>query len=992
MKKIVSILLTMTMLVSCLISAGIVYAEDSLVTPYGTIGSDYADAQSYPWVLFDASSNFIGGYNTFGTTSAGGVLGMARWYDGCTIYLRRDIADSGRYLNLVYHKTNNIDLGGHTLTISANNPMFEILNKGSGGNSKFNVSNGTIALKSWSLISYSESAPTIASSAEFTFTNVTFKLAENASLTDLIATYSATAYSKAITSNIVFNDCVFDMTANVPASGINLIGAGDVSNTVTVNITVNGSVVKATSMDGIKIASINNNNSKVAFAPNASDEYLILGLPAGSSTPSESLLLNTGEYGEFLFSSSADGVDYYEIGVLDVIPTEYGDIPIEYASVDAYPFAVFKADGTFVGAYAKWSQGSDQSGALPSARWAGDGCVILMRRDFAHGDISAYPNLSNANHTHNLDLGGYTLTISSQSSGLFYAQGKAHADVTTVNIKNGSIKVNSEAIVHTWAGAGKTFNFNFTDVNIGFASGAKPSNLICVNAKQDYSNYTTNFNFNNCNIDFKTNAPAGMEVCFEVGTSTAAENNNFTLKDCTITAPNTDTIPLYSINNENSSIIFDSSDGEKYLTLITVAAASKPQYNFATTAQDGASPSLALYDVTSSLKTYYLTTKAALVSEYGEIPLKYESGSSYPFALFDANGNFINVYGHWGGNDASGVLGSARWYDGSIILLRTNYKMSNTNGRDGYPNLGHHEIKFTVDLGGYAFDTSESDYYMFNFATRDNKTKPFGMIVKNGTIIVGKNPVLNFSYGGSAAQNYTVNYGFNDVCFKLAQGATTSNIFGYSVTDATNKFLNVNLALEDCVYDFGANVPANGITLFNAGDVNGNTTATVTVAGGSIAADDYANVRLSSLNNAASKINFAKGSDDKLLTATIAAEKDITHEPVSSDGKKFAFADRQVADGVATYTIAETDDFEMWLKDDSVEVYNVTGACKLYLASYTGNEVTYVHVIDVTENTSFDIPAEFEGAEILKAFLWNENNIAPLCVDQWVVLNTAVSE
>lgn len=72
MIKSVSILLTM--FVSCLISAGIVYAEDSLVTPYGTIGADSADSTSYPWVLFKAYGTFDGGYSTFGTALK--ALGM----------------------------------------------------------------------------------------------------------------------------------------------------------------------------------------------------------------------------------------------------------------------------------------------------------------------------------------------------------------------------------------------------------------------------------------------------------------------------------------------------------------------------------------------------------------------------------------------------------------------------------------------------------------------------------------------------------------------------------------------------------------------------------------------------------------------------------------------------------------------------------------------------------------------------------------------------
>ena len=185
--------------------------------------------------------------------------------------------------------------------------------------------------------------------------------------------------------------------------------------------------------------------------------------------------------------------------------TKYGTIPAEYANKTDYPFAVFKSDKTFVGAYSDWAIDGKAS-ALNNSKDSGS--VVLMRRDFSYTG-SKYNNLSQTKTGIVIDLGGYTFTSTALS--FLNAQKKTNNN-TGITVKNGEILIGSQALLRLDTGDvsggvqynGKQgFDLSFDNVRIVLADNASTADCLCFNAFESSDpGMFCNLTFTDCRFDF----------------------------------------------------------------------------------------------------------------------------------------------------------------------------------------------------------------------------------------------------------------------------------------------------------------------------------------------------------------------------------------------------------------------------------------------------------------------------------------------------------
>ena len=145
-------------------------------------------------------------------------------------------------------------------------------------------------------------------------------------------------------------------------------------------------------------------------------------------------------------------VPYYVDGdntvyMITTLKTDYGTISESYASAQSYPFVVFDKDGNCKTAGYKFT-----TDIAAAACAAGDGSVILLRRDFnmdTDKQSGGVQNLSKINGSILIDLGGHTVTMGAGGSADAFIRAEPYAQgyVTNITVKNGKFIVGKDPIV-----------------------------------------------------------------------------------------------------------------------------------------------------------------------------------------------------------------------------------------------------------------------------------------------------------------------------------------------------------------------------------------------------------------------------------------------------------------------------------------------------------------------------------------------------------------
>lgn len=263
--------------------------------------------------------------------------------------------------------------------------------------------------------------------------------------------------------------------------------------------------------------------------------------------------------------------------------------------------------------------------------------------------------------------------------------------------------------------------------------------------------------------------------------------------------------------------------------------------------------------------TVYSLTEDALSSIYGTVPDEYSDVEKYPFAVFDNKGQFVMASDNFAANSASGALSSlAQQKEGTFyILLRRDFVYEEAV----FGNLSFIYGRVTIDLGGYTFSCNEShDKGLFYAdAKRSADTE---IIVKNGRMLVGKNPIVIFGGWGASGYKYmekvkNFSFVFENITFGLLEGATATRLVsGYK--GGSDAPVNAFVTLNECVFDLST-VKPRSIVLFTAGDDTGNVKGSVTVIGGYIIVDEPKRVTVQSVMNRESEVMFRMGEEGYII-------------------------------------------------------------------------------------------------------------------------------
>ena len=880
--------------------------DNPLVTKYGTISSTYEDAEKYPFAVFTDTGTFRGGFSLL-STAAHNAKGYSNASNKTAIiFLRRDYTtvvnnynDSPQgdaYDNWAQVKgTVVIDLNDHTITQGDNaSGIFAIVNsKGMDGTtfpSNYVVKNGTLLAGSnpilrarmWTTNQSDGTTPVDISKKLFTwdFNNVTFGFKSGATTSNLLLGYESpqvTSNPKAAPFFFNYNDCTFDMT-NAP-SGANLFNANAADSTmITSTVTVTGGEIKnAASLSLAQLYSLNSTNtngSSVTFKKNADGDYTKIYVTEGGAAPSGDV---PTEDGALIYVKTATDSGYV-LYTLTNLTTKYGAIPADKASIQDYPFILFKKVGetyTYYGAYKLLYGDQDYTnGVIGQAvgllknnsyngeSWADGACdaIILLRRDYTLSSNERFDNLAHLKGNITIDLGGNSLyesttktgTAATRKASLFHSISKRFAtDVgnmvfpTNFTVENGSIYVYGSSVLHmeSWQCldeygiiSDKKFTWNFNNVTFGLQKGATAQSLVTGSFVKYSSNVAgkgaTPFGItlNNCVFDLKTVAPTSEFTIL---------GNNFE-PDCYMTldisvnggkvlANSLTNIRIYDLNSEVGSICFNAL-GDEALKLEINSGAAYPSYDPCFYDKDGKEYTFLYSKAESGSDVYELALSIA--TKYGNIPARYASEETYPLVVF-LDGKFVFATDKIGVDAKDSAFHRAKT-NGSVILLRRNYTFTGPK----YQNLSQTNGAITFDLGGFTISCEQTGDYPLFFAQKKT-TYDSTVTVINGTILTAKNPIVTFSAWAGSSGSYTggkqFNINFEDVTLGAVAGTKPAVLIASASENLSEPKTPCALTLTDCTIDLTG---LTDTTVFNIKDASSIICVALRVNGGKIIGDD----------------------------------------------------------------------------------------------------------------------------------------------------------
>ncbi len=480
-------------------------------TAYGTIPDEYADAEKYPFAVFDGEGNFIGAYESFYSNSGSAVnaakdhqRSKAVWNSAlgkhvgasAVVLARRDYdSTNDAYYNWAQITGEiTIDLGGFTVTNThGTNAIFDLESKPAAFGGLYfyptavNVINGTLKTKSVAFLRLKANETDVESANSIgdklytvNFEGVTFALTDDATISSMMVAYRTvdsadkTVFeSEKIPTPYEFNfdGCTFDIT-NHSSSAFTVLNADPAeARWIRVGMNVIGSKIKAGAMSGVSVFSSSGaNGSSVLFSANANGEYLRI--ESSDTDYKAENAFPTDDGVRFLIQDEADKGNYTLGESTDPNVTKYGSLPENY-DAEKYPFALF-FDGAFVGGYTHWANTADNDSSddhkdviqqakakVGAAAGAGKIAYVLLCRDYALDSTSyardkngnlineKYNNYSQIGGTVILDLGGHRLTLGAEH--FITATSKATSGVihdSALKLTNGTVVFGAKSVVY----------------------------------------------------------------------------------------------------------------------------------------------------------------------------------------------------------------------------------------------------------------------------------------------------------------------------------------------------------------------------------------------------------------------------------------------------------------------------------------------------------------------------------------------------------------
>lgn len=577
-----------------------ILSEGGVVTPYGTIPSDYADAQTYPFAIFKYNSSDKKYEFKQASKKWKDATGYIDDYtkndsDKVVLLVRRDYtntsdASNDTALNAL-NGTVTFDLGGFTLTRSSTIFSFAVFSADYKDNvGEVIIKNGTL-LTTKSQIFCSQIGGSISATGK-TFNvrieDVTLGFAPGAAAGNNMfwATYTNKEYNadngeshptKNVTINVEFVNCTFDLETNKPSSGTPklFIFKDDKSNNLmNHNVSFKGGRIISEDLSGVTFQSLNSGKDIITFEADDNGEYTKL---VRSSTAKDASHLNKAY-------PMADGngyfVEIFDDGISSVyeltsLKTPYGTAPTtaKYLSAIDYPFYIFKG-GEFVAAASTWKDAvSTACGLVSSESDAGLSVQIVMRRDYdIYKATEGSVNFNTAMGTVVLDMGGYTVTtvdgyfidISISNATAAYLGYESRFVVRNGSIVNRRATLPSIGIGHSGKSPdGKKKTLSFTFENVTFKT--TDYSIIRDWGHSGATGLNVNLIFDGCTYDFNYMTEDPVMFYFSSGNSSVVANVKFI--GGKIIASKIANFTLINYRSEDTVVFVKDADG-KYTALV----------------------------------------------------------------------------------------------------------------------------------------------------------------------------------------------------------------------------------------------------------------------------------------------------------------------------------------------------------------------------------------------------------------------------------------
>ena len=479
------------------------YDPNMVDTVYGSIPSQFADAEKWPFAVFKNGS-FYQAYATWNEVLRAGNSILTKETPKATLLLRRDYSTSEDTESLqdlyTFEGELTFDLGNHTLTRGKYH-LFQIMAKKTTAKARstsLKITNGTIQTQGSAPLVINSRDSALADHFYFEFDGVTFSYASGSTSSNMIAvTYTNGSVETEVSAT--FKNCVFNL---IGAPSCTIFGLKEESGaSKSAYVTIENSVFVANTLTGVSLFTATGNDTFTL------GEGVTFRLPTSFNVSPFTYSDTTGITYALELKETVGDESVYTLKETEVSSddTAYGEIPAQYSNATTYPFVVFDQNKKFFAAYEKWDTFlSSGSKILTSSNKK---AYLLVRRDYDTSEnSSSSQNWYTFSGSIEIDLGGNTITIGAKSH-LFQLINKCTKDTTTdITITNGSIvtyKNYTPFIIngHTSSTANYTVNLTCNRVNFVYHKSSTLSYLLL----DCYTSGTTESNliatFNSCTFD-----------------------------------------------------------------------------------------------------------------------------------------------------------------------------------------------------------------------------------------------------------------------------------------------------------------------------------------------------------------------------------------------------------------------------------------------------------------------------------------------------------
>ncbi|MBQ3016297.1 MAG: metallophosphoesterase [Clostridia bacterium] len=936
--------------------------SDVEIDGYGTLPSNYADAELYPIVLFqDGLFKQAFAANQFKealTDARGLVLSHTGVQDpdkpAAKILLRGDAVSLSREEN-VGQAVGKIDinLNGFTLTQNHDGALFWLRTKTYSNESQsltFKVRNGSISIKSYLFAIGTQGSTTGEfKSADLIFENVNIEVQRGVKLNDsLILTTNGSISNNTNTTvdyNITFTDCVFDLSKAAKNSLIFNLNNAAVAVKPAVSFAIEGGEIKLSrgSVDTTIYAL--NDVSSLTLSKGSNDKYVGLVLPTQVTTAAA--LTNNSLYldSEISSNGTSDGNEAKFVKTEEtalnvtyslqnktseaVYIEGYGTIPADKADEKTYPIVIFQ-NGEFKAAFGK--DEFDKALSYPRTNLGlKDEANPAPAKILLRGDATVTTEDQNLGQTAgviDINLNGFTLT-QTHTSYLFYTRTKTvnnFAQKFTLNVYDGNIVLGGQFFAigtqngGTTTGPLKDAELNFTNLNVSLSAPMGSNTWFVVSTSGTVSGTSDTLaqfdvRMNDCVIDLTKLKKANQ--IFQL--NAANTNIDFEINGGELIAGQGDgsgTHPwrtsLYALGSSNASMTFGKGGDGKYLTLTahtdinTYLSKNNPTIinNKTFYTNDGAVAKF-INPVTIGDYVSYTLQPEVYIEGYGTIPAEKADANAYPIVFFQS-GEFKGAYTKSQFTEAMSAARSAVGTVGAAdakLLLRGNVTATAND-----QNLGAAVGTIDVNLNGFTVTQTDTTQLFFaRTKTYSADKQSFTLNVYGGEIIVRGNLLTLGTQSNSTYEQYkSANLNFTNVKITAAYGIERNDFLAHYSNGSQPMTMPVYYTIEftNCVFDVSGLLKATNVLNFNNTSEATPVAATVNVNGGEIVLGSTTANSTIYTSNDKSNVTFGKGSDGSYLKLTVPSKvtsSTVNNKVTLDTGVECVFAKTSVDGEYATY-------------------------------------------------------------------------------------------